>query len=70
MRLLRVREVENLYGIPIPTLHTWNCRNRFPGLFAKIGGLLFLDEEKLKEIAREYTRQREQEDALKVRDGG
>ncbi len=63
MKLLRVREVKKLYGIPTSTLHTWNCRNRFPGLFAKIGGLLFLDEEKLRGIAQEYTRQREKEGA-------
>jgi len=63
MKLIRIDQAKNRYDIPVSTLHTWNCRNRFPGLFAKIGGLLFVDEEKLQEIAREYIRQREQEDS-------
>ncbi len=52
MKLVRVNKIAASYDIPLSTLYRWNCKNRFPGLFYSIGRILFVDEDRLLELAR------------------
>ena len=52
MNLLRVKAAADRYKISIFSFYKWHETEKFPGLFAKIGKILFVDETELKRIAR------------------
>ena len=51
-KLMRVSKITDDGTVPFApaTLYKWNHLNKFPGLFVKIGGALFLDLEELAKI--------------------
>ena len=51
MNLLRVKAAADQYKISIFSFYKWHETEKFPGLFAKIGKILFVDETELKRIA-------------------
>ena len=52
MKLLRVKAAAKQYSISIYSFYKWNETGKFPGLFVKIGRILFVDETELRRIAR------------------
>ena len=52
MNLLRVRAAADRYKISIFSFYKWHEIQKFPGLFVKIGRILFIDETELRKIAR------------------
>ena len=47
MRLIRIKELPHEYPVKISTLYAWHHYNKYPGLFAKVGGLLCVDMDKI-----------------------
>ena len=56
MQLIRVKEASGRYQISRHTFYKWNALKRFPGLFARVGKVLFVDESELRRIARSSKR--------------
>jgi hypothetical protein len=53
MKLSRVPDVSGRYKISPYTFYGWHSRKKFPNLFAKVGKILFVDEDELRHIAKE-----------------
>lgn len=53
MELLRLRDAQKEFGISTYTLYRWHWAKKFPFLFCKVGGVLFLDAVELKRIAEQ-----------------
>jgi hypothetical protein len=58
MELLRVQPTCQKYSISPHTLYHWKYKNRFPGLFAKLGKIVYVDILKLEEILAESKNER------------
>jgi hypothetical protein len=58
MKLVRVSEVKKM-GIPIApsTLYKWNHLKKYPIIFRKLGGFLFVDLDEMERII-EQSRER------------
>ena len=53
MELLRVKDAGMKYHISPYTFYRWHWSKKFPGLFAKVGKVLFVDGTELRKIAEE-----------------
>jgi predicted DNA-binding transcriptional regulator AlpA len=52
MRLLRVRDAAEKYGLSRSTLYKWRCYGAFPQMFRKLGRVVFVDEVELRRISK------------------
>lgn len=58
MQLIRVRDAAKRYSLSPFTIYHWSSEGKFPGLFARLGKVLYLDETELRRIARESKEKR------------
>ncbi len=45
MKLKRVKNFAKSQDLPQPTVYRWHREGKFPGLFVKLGRILFIDED-------------------------
>lgn len=52
MQLVRIKDIASQYSMSPSTFYRWHCYGKFPGLFAQIGKVLFVDETEFHRIAK------------------
>jgi len=53
MHLVRVKNISRRYGMSASTFYRWRHFGKYPQIFARIGGTLFVDEAELRKMAKE-----------------
>lgn len=56
IRVKDVHKVDPFFPVKVETIRAWASRKRFPGLFRKVGHILFIDMVKWDEIVESSHR--------------